>query len=194
VVWDQEAAEGLELGVHPVAAGRESALETGRAWEARGSGQELQAPACWDHPCPGYARSCVERNDADFTERMPTANLTRGEGGGRPAVRTPPVRLTRRGGIGGCPPDRCVKRASGSSSVEAISRLTHKVISRPGLNAQRLAGSSSSSRPSGSRQRVRTRQPQKPTRRSSQTSNTRAPQSDRSVPAQRSHETGSRTR
>ena len=66
------------MAVHPVAAGRGSALGTGRAWRL-GSGQELRAPACWDHPCPGYARSCVERNDADFTERMPTANLSEGQ-------------------------------------------------------------------------------------------------------------------
>ena len=52
----------------------------------------------------------VERNDADFTERMPTANLTGGRRRRSARRQEPPVRLTRRDGIGGCPPEGRVKR------------------------------------------------------------------------------------
>jgi len=72
VVGDREAPGGLETAALPVAQGRGSVLETGRGWEARGSGQERDpASQCSDRPCPGYARSCAERNDDEHRRVRP---------------------------------------------------------------------------------------------------------------------------
>ncbi len=113
MVGDREAPEGPEMAVRPVAASRGSAPETGRGWEAPASGWECRgfAKACWDRPYPGYSHTGVEGNDHRRllnAGRMPTANLSGGGGGGRPAVRN------RRGrpavaAIRGCPPERSVK-------------------------------------------------------------------------------------